>query len=125
MAGSKGSKYYDIFLDYSVQLNHRQKGSIMDSCHFDLLKAIDEIGSLKEASEKLEISCRKACGNIQTMEELLGFNLVDRQRGGAQGGRTTLTEDGKKLIQAHKELREEFDKAIHDMTKKFFHDLNQ
>lgn len=124
MAGSKGSKYYNIFLDYSVQLNHREKGAIMTSQHFALLKTIHEISSLKEAAEKLEISYRKAWGNVQTMEEELGFNLVTRQRGGAQGGKTTLTEDGLKLINAYKELREEFDRTIHDMTKKFFHELN-
>lgn len=124
MAGSKGSKYYDIFLDYSIQLNHRQKGAIMKVEHFSLLNMIHELSSLKEAAEKLGISYRKAWGNIQTMEEELGLSLVNRQRGGVQGGKTTLTEDGLKLINAHSELREEFDRAIHDMTKKFFHDLN-
>lgn len=125
MAGSKGSKYYDIFLDYSIQLNHGKKGMIMKSEHFALLRIIDEKSSLKEAAEKLGISYRKAWGNIQSMEEDLGFCLVNRQRGGAQGGRTTLTDDGIKLINAHKELRVEFDRSIHDMTKKFFHELNQ
>ncbi len=125
MAGSKGSKYYNISLDYSIQLNHREKGAIMTSHHFALLKTIHEMSSLKEAAEKLEISYRKAWGNVQTMEEELGFNLLIRQRGGAQGGKTTLTEEGLKLITAHKELREEFNRSIHDMTKKFFHELNQ
>lgn len=125
MAGSKGSKYYDIFLDYCIHLNHREKGAIMKSEHFALLQTIDEINSLKEAAEKLGISYRKAWGHIKTMEEELGFSLVNRQRGGAQGGKTTLTEDGLKLINAYGELREEFNKAIHDMTRKFFHDLNQ
>lgn len=125
MAGSLGSKYYNIFLDYSINLNHRDKGAIMKSEHFALLRTIDEMSSLKEAAEKLGISYRKAWGNVQTMEDELGFSLVIRQRGGAQGGKTILTEDGFKLINAHSELREEFDKAIHDMTKKFFHDLNQ
>lgn len=125
MAGSKGSKYYDIFLDYSIQLKHHGKGVLMTSQHFALLIIIEELGSLKEAAGKLEMSYRKAWGIIQKMEEDLGFTLVNRQRGGAQGGRTTLTDDGIKLINAHKELRVEFDRSIHDMTKKFFHELNQ
>ena len=125
MAGSKGSKYYDIFLDYTIQLNHREKGEIMKVHHFALLNVINEIGSIKEAAGKLDISYRKAWGIIQKMEEELGFSLVNRIRGGSQGGKTTLTEDGLKLIHAHKELRIEFDKAIHVYTKKFFHELNQ
>jgi len=124
MAGSKGSKYYDIFLDYSIQLKHKQEGEIMSSSHFSLLNAINEINSIKEAAERMGISYRNAWGVIQRMEDILGFSLVNRQRGGSHGGRTTLTEEGLKLLQAHKELRIEFDKAIHDMTKKFFHDIN-
>ncbi|WP_075589932.1 winged helix-turn-helix domain-containing protein [Labilibacter marinus] len=124
MAGSKGSKYYDIFLDYSIQLNHKKTGEIMNSLHFALLNAIEDIGSIKEAAEHMGISYRKAWGIIQKMEEELGFSVVNRQRGGSHGGKTTLTEDGIKLIHAYSGLREEFDKSIHDMTKKFFQELN-
>jgi len=125
MAGSKGSKYYDIFLDYTIQLNHRQKGCIMNADHFALLAAIQEINSIKEAAEKQGISYRKAWGIIQKMEDELGFCLVSRKRGGSQGGKTTLSEDGEKLLHAYNELRVEFDKSIHDMTRKFFHELNE
>lgn len=97
----------------------------MNSSHFELLNVIHEINSIKEAAEKLGISYRNAWGIIQRMEDILGFSLVIRQRGGSHGGRTTLTDDGLKLIQAHKELRVAFDKAIHDMTKKFFREINQ
>lgn len=124
MAGSKGSKYYDIFLDYSIQLSHKQNGEIMNSLHFALLNAIKNIGSIKEAAEHMSISYRKAWGIIQKMEEELGFSVVNRQRGGPHGGKTTLTDDGIKLTRAYMELKEEFNKSIHDMTKKFFHELN-
>ena len=125
MAGSLGSKYYDIFLEYSIQLNHRDKGGLLGSLHFDLLATIHETGSIKESAEKMNISYRKAWGIIQKVEDGLGFNLLNRQRGGSHGGRTTLTEDGMKLMHALKELRGEFDLAIHDLTKKFFKKLNQ
>lgn len=125
MAGSKGSKYYDIFLDYSITLNHREKGKIIDLDSFTLLKNIEATGSLKQAAISQEISYRKAWGILQEIEQSLNLVLVSRQRGGSDGGKTTLTEDGFKLINAHKELSKEFNKAIHNMTKKFFHELNQ
>lgn len=125
MAGSKGSKYYDVFLDYNILFKHREKGEVMKAPHFELLKAIHEIGSIKEAAEKMNMSYRKAWGIVQKLETELGFSLVNRQRGGVQCGKTTLSEDGMKLIIAYQELRNEFDNAIHDLTKKFFHELNQ
>jgi len=124
MAGSLGSKYYDIFLNYSIHLNHQEKGELLGSLHFELLEKIHETGSIKESAEKINISYRKAWGIIQKVEDGLGFSLLNRQRGGSLGGKTTLTEDGLKLMYALKELRAEFDTAIHDLTKKFFKELN-
>lgn len=124
MAGPKGSKYYNIFLDYDIRLEHKEQGVILNEYKFCLLKAIDETGSLKSAADKLEVSYRKAWGNIEEIEKALGFTLVERQRGGSQGGKTLLTDEGKKLITAHEELREEFNKAIYNTTRKFFHTLN-
>ncbi len=35
MAGSKGSKYYDIFLDYSINLEHKSSGNILNPYKFE------------------------------------------------------------------------------------------
>lgn len=124
MAGPKGSKYYDIFLDYQISLEHKQKGNILDEYCFKLLKKIQETGSLKSAADQLDVSYRKAWGNVEDIENGLGFKLLERQRGGASGGKTLLTEEGEKLIEAHKALRTEFNTAIKMITKKFFNTLN-
>lgn len=124
MAGPKGSKYYDIFLDYQISLEHKKTGNILDEYRFLLLKKIKESGSLKSAADQLGVSYRKAWGNVEDIEKGLGFKLLERQRGGAQGGQTKLTTDGEKLIEAHEELRTEFNTAIKMITKKFFNTLN-
>lgn len=125
MAGSKGSKYYDIFLDYSIRLEHREKGLLMNPLRFDLLKAIGEKASLKEAAEACGVSYRKAWDNIREAEKALGFKLVESQRGGSDRGTTTLTDDGHGLLEAHAALRVDFDRAIHKITRDFFHSLNE
>ena len=61
---------------------------------------------------------------MEEIEKGLGFKLLERQRGGASGGKTMLTPDGEKLIEAHDELRAEFNSAIRMITKKFFNALN-
>lgn len=124
MAGSEGSKYYDIFLDYSIQLEHREKGNIMNPLRFRLLEAIGSSGSLKQAAKECGISYRKAWDSLRESERSLGFSLVRTHRGGPEGGNSELTEEGGKLVQAHRALRVDFDKAIYRITKDFFHSLN-
>ncbi len=125
MAGSSGSKYYDIYLDYSIKLEHRERGNIMNLFKFELLEAIGESMSLKIAAEKCGVSYRKAWDGIRDSEKALGFPLVESSRGGSGKGTTTLTEEGKKLVEAHRALRTDFDKAIYRITKDFFHNLNE
>ena len=125
MAGSKGSKYYDIFLDYSINLEHKSNGNIINPYKFELLKAIHETGSLKMAAVETGVSYRKAWGSIDETEKSIGFKLVNRQRGGAEGGKTSLTADGISLIRAHEELTTDFNQAVSKITKKFFQTLNQ
>lgn len=125
MAGSPGSKYYDIFLDYDIKLCHKNKGKILDEYAFELLKQIDETGSLKQAAQNINVSYRKAWDSVESIETLMGFKLVNRQRGGSHGGKTELTPEGIQLIGAHNSLRQEFNEAIKKITKNFFQSINK
>jgi len=124
MAGPPGSKYYNIFLDYKISLTSKDNFEVFDEERFTLLKQINDHGSLSAAAEAMAISYRKAWGLIHEAEESVGFMLVEKQRGGKEGGRSELTVEGKKLLGAYLELRGEFDAAIHKITKKFFHKIN-
>ncbi|MBT3207158.1 MAG: LysR family transcriptional regulator [Bacteroidetes bacterium] len=124
MAGSKGSKYYDVFLRYEIRLDLNDKNVINDKL-FNLFKQIDIEGSLSLAAEKMEISYRKAWGDIKKAEELLGFSFVEKHRGGAKGGKSFLTEDGRNIVEAYFELINEFDNSLKKITKKFFNEVNK
>ena len=52
MAGSKGDKYYNVFLDYRLWLKTINNEGIMGDGCFSLLIEIKNSGSLKEAAEK-------------------------------------------------------------------------
>jgi len=119
MAGPKGSKYYDVFLKFKVWLENTNGESILGNGKFELIDYIDQLGSLKAAADKMGISYRKAWGMMREAEEKLGFCLTDKHRGGQHGGNSVLTAEGKILIEAYKELLQEFDDAIHQITKKF------
>jgi len=126
MAGSKGSKYYDIFLDFSIFLKHKEDGHpILTEEHFELLLDINELGSLAASAEKMKISYRKAWELVRQSEKTLGFQLIEKHRGGKDGGNSTLSPDGKLLIEAYKELRTEFDLSAKRIVKDFFQTINK
>lgn len=70
-----------------------------------LLKTLDETGSLSSASKRLGVSYRKAWGDLKKTESLFNAKLVLRERGGREGGKMKLTEDGKNLVAAYEELQ--------------------
>jgi molybdate transport system regulatory protein len=63
-----------------------------------LLQMLAEQGTLRAAAEQCAVSYRYAWGLLRTAERQLGQPLVQRQPGGTGGGRTTLTEEGQRLL---------------------------
>jgi molybdate transport system regulatory protein len=125
MAGRKGSKYYNIFLQYRVWLENNDGLDIVGNGKFELLLAIEELESLTTAAEKLNISYRKAWGNLREIETRLGFPIVTKLRGGKIGGKTMLNPDGIKLIAAYKLFLAEIETNMHDSAKKFWASVNE
>jgi molybdate transport system regulatory protein len=125
MAGPIGSKYFDVFLKYRFWLTTTTESEILGEQLLRLLKDIESLGSISAAALKNDISYRKAWGDIKNAEESLTFAIVEKKRGGKEGGITTLTPDGKHLLTAFEELTAEFDKSVHNIVKKFFHSLNE
>ena len=81
-----------------------------------LLRLIDETGSLAEAAAAMHLSYRRAWGKIKEIEANLGIKLVDSEAGGAGGGGSKLTADGKRLV----EIFERFQSATErDLTQEF------
>ncbi len=125
MAGSKGSKYFNVFLNYNFWLSTKDKQNILDENLLNILKDIEKEGSIQAAAKKNNVSYRKAWGDIKKAEEILNFSITEKKRGGKDGGKTTLTADGKNMLLAFDELSEEFDKTIYKVAKKFFNSLNE
>jgi molybdate transport repressor ModE-like protein len=71
-----------------------------------LLKSIDEKGTLKEASQSLEMSYRYAWGLIREAEERLREPLIEASKGGRDGGGSTeITALGREFIEDFETLR--------------------
>jgi molybdate transport system regulatory protein len=125
MAGHKGSPYYDIFLRYEIWLETINKTKVLDGEGFALLLEIDKAGSLNAAARSLGMSYRKAWGILRDVERHLEFHLVEKRRGGAAGGRTDLSAEGRQLIRAYNSLHYETDIAMKSIAKVFFNRINE
>lgn len=71
-----------------------------------LLKAVDQAGSITHAAKAVGISYKAAWDAVDAMNNLAGASLVERSTGGRGGGRTALTERGRRLIARYDEIEE-------------------
>lgn len=72
-------------------------GVSFDARDADLLRAIDDHGSIHAATNALERSYAHAQRRVVELEEAVG-PLVERKRGGSGGGGSTLTDDAADLL---------------------------
>lgn len=72
----------------------------------EILRAIDQTGSIKEAAGKLGKSYRYVWGRIKDAEAALGDVLVETRVGGSDAQRSDLTPLGKRLMTDFLDLRE-------------------
>jgi molybdate transport system regulatory protein len=70
-----------------------------------LLRHIDETGSLAEAAARMQLSYRRAWGKVREIEENLGVKLVESAAGGAGGGGSRLTAEGRRLVDLYERFR--------------------
>ena len=79
----------------------------------ELLKLIDETGSIGEAAKRMGMSYMKAWKLIQTMKP-----LVQSTRGGETGGGATLTDTGRKAIALYQKMERDSRRACDGSWKK-------
>lgn len=84
-----------------------------------LLRQIERLGSVREACEKTGISYSKGWKMIRNAEEGLGYQIVERQPGGKNGGMAAVTNKGMQLI----ELFELYEKKVEQAAEEMFQDI--
>lgn len=83
----------------------------------ELLVAIKKTGSINKAAKEVPMSYKAAWEAVESMNNLATTPIVIRETGGVNGGGTTLTEYGEKLISTYYLLQKEH--------KSFIEKLNQ
>lgn len=87
---------------------------------YDLLRGIDENGSLRKAAAEIGMSYNQAWRLIRAIEGRLGFPLIHRQAGGASGGGSEVTAEGRQLMNAYGAFRDDARNALEQLFIKHF-----
>jgi len=86
----------------------------------ELLRTVDEQGSIAQAARLLKITYRKAWGQIRAMEEQLGLPLVQKQAGGPGGGGARLTPEARDLLLRYGRLAEGVEEEVDERFRAIF-----
>lgn len=101
-----------VTIHYKIWFESANGEGIMGDGKWLLLETIDKMGSLSAAASNLGISYRKAWGDIKKAEILLGSELLLKQRGGSQGGTSTLTAYAREWLMFYKDFHKKMDKVF-------------
>lgn len=111
-------------LHYKIWLSDNHDNGILGDGKWQILKLIEEKGSLKAACDELGWTYRRTWGNLKKIEKFFGYPLLEKHRGGSDGGSTALTPEGKKLVAAFDKLHSNIDNVILKNFEKFINELN-
>lgn len=85
-----------------------------------LLQLIAETNSVRKACSQMAMSYSKAWNLLNEMEHQLGFTVVKRRHGGRDGGKTELSEDGKKFLSQYIQFEERLKQFADSEFKRLF-----
>lgn len=82
----------------------------------ELLRRVEQYHSLRAAAMSMEMAYSKAWTVVHNAEDRLGIPILDVKIGGRNGGGATLTEDGRRLLEAY----ERYCKRLNEYGEKLF-----
>lgn len=112
-----------IQMHYKIWLSDTEGQGILGDGKWRILKLIEEKGSIKAACDELGWTYRRTWGNLKKIENFFGFSLLEKHRGGSDGGMTKLTKEGKRLVNAFDRFHASVDSVIGKGFEKLLEDL--
>ena len=103
---------YKIWLD-----NH---GKAFGDGPYELLRWVEKTKSLHKAAHQMGMAYSKAWRLIRTLEERLGFPLLERRAGGLYGGGSRVTAMAKELMDRYGRFQKETKDILEKVYQKHF-----
>ena len=85
-----------------------------------LLEKVDRLGTLQAAAKDSNMSYRYAWDLIRAAEKHLGQSLIQRHAGGADGGGSVLSNHGRQMLKAFKQINDDVSAYADTRFEKFF-----
>jgi molybdate transport system regulatory protein len=86
----------------------------------ELLEAVERLGSLKKAVERMGMSYRAAWGYFRDLERAAGIDLLERQPGGGPAGGTRLTPAGRRFVRQYRRFSGGLEALVDRHFERFF-----
>ncbi len=106
---------------YKVWLDNN--GKAFGGGPYELLKRVEKTKSLHQAANQMGMAYSKAWRLIQTLEERLGFALLDRRAGGTSGGGSEITPEAKKLMSHYERFSKDIKTELEKIYQKHFRSI--
>ena len=103
---------------FKIWLDHN--GKAFGEGPYELLKRVEKTNSLNEAAHQMDMSYSKAWCLIRTLEERLGFILLERKVGGISGGGSQLTPEAKNLMKHYGRFHKDVEETLEKLYLKHF-----
>ncbi len=86
----------------------------------ELLQRVDNCHSLRMATQQMGLAYSKAWKMLRECEKQLGFALIHRQTGGERGGGSSLTPEGRRLLERYLRLEQAATQAVQQAFDEIF-----
>lgn len=102
-----------------IRINIAKGDVIFTSEVIQLLEMIGHIGSIQNACICMHMSYSKGWRLLNQMENVLGYRLIERNTGGANGGGSELTPKGRAVLSSY----QTFQKRLQAVSKELFEEI--
>ena len=103
-----------------VSVSLAREKPFFDSRIAMLLSLVDETGSVRSACQRMQLSYSSGWNMIKTLESQLNRPLIIRSKGGAKGGQSSLTDDGRDFLSRYNSYVNEVRELANELYAKHF-----
>jgi molybdate transport system regulatory protein len=107
-----------VKISYKVWLDNN--GKAFGNGPYELLTRVKKTKSLHQAAKQMGMSYSKAWRLIRSLEERLGFILLERKTGGQSGGGSQITPMAKDLMEHYEQFQKDVKVNLERIYKQHF-----
>lgn len=123
VSGSASVDPASLPLRPSVRLRLAKDDTFFGPGVAEFLALVDQTGSMQTACKQMEMSYSKGWKILKKAEKYLGCSLIEAKSGGASGGSSHLTKEGKDLLTRYLGMEKELKAACAQLFEQYFSDF--